>query len=72
MDFWDEDFESTLGVNKNWDLWSDIVAVTLPETTSGEIILENISSIRVFERLAILVGCKTYGIKEVEERESKN
>ena len=41
-DFWPEFFESTLGANKNWGRWSDIVKVMLLEITSWEIILENI------------------------------
>ena len=71
MDFWHELFESTLGANKNWGRWSDIVTVMLPEITSWEIILENVFSMRVFEWLVILVGCNMYGIKEFEARESK-
>ena len=46
--------------------WSDIVAVMLPD-----IKLENILSMRVFEWLVILVGCKIYEIKELEANESK-
>ena len=41
-DFWPEFSESTLGANKNWGRWSDIVKVMLLEITSWEIILENI------------------------------
>ena len=43
----------------------------LPDIISGEIKLENILSMRVFEWLVILVGCKIYGIKELEANESK-
>ena len=49
----------------------DIVAVILPDIISGEIKLENILSIRVFAWLVMLVGCKIYGIKELEANESK-
>ena len=44
-----------------------MVAVILPDIISGEIKLENISSMRVFEWLVILVGCTIYGIKELEQ-----
>ena len=37
----------------------------------SEITFENIFSIRVLERLVILVGCKIKGISELEEREFK-
>ena len=43
----------------------------LSDIISGEIKLENILSMRVFEWLVILVGCKIYGIKELEASESK-
>ena len=54
--------------NKNWGWWSDIVAVMLPEISSWETILENLLSMRIFEWLVILIGCKIYGIKEFEAR----
>ena len=72
MDFLHEAFESTLGANKNWNRWSDIVAVILPEITSWETISGNILSVRVFEWLVILVGCKINGIKESETRKHKS
>ena len=43
----------------------------LPDIISGEIKLENILLMRVFEWLAILVGCKIYGIKKLEASQSK-
>ena len=43
----------------------------LPNIISGEIKLENILLMRVFEWLVILVGCKIYGMKELETDESK-
>ena len=43
----------------------------LPDIISGEILLENILSMRVFEWLVILVGCKIYGTKELQANESK-
>ena len=43
----------------------------LPDIISGEIKLENILSMRVFEWLVILDGCKTYGIKEPVASEPK-
>ena len=48
------------------------MAVKLPDFMSGSITFENIISIRVFEWLVILVGCKIKGINELEARESKN
>ena len=60
-----------LGTNENWGKWSDIVAVMLPDIMLGEIKLENIMSMRVFEWLVILVWCKIYGIKELRASESK-
>ena len=60
-----------LRTNENWGKWSDIVAAMLPDIMSGETKLENILLMRVFEWLVILVGCKIYGIKELEASESK-
>ena len=71
IDFWVGGFDRILGTNENWGKWSDIVAVMLPDIISGEIKLENILSMRVFEWLVILVGCKIYGIKELEASKSK-
>ena len=56
---------------ENGGKWSDIVAVMLPDIISGEVKQENIMSVRVFEGLVILVGCKIYGIKELKASESK-
>ena len=49
-----------------------MMAVKLPDIMSGSIKFENILSIRIFEWLVILVGCKIKGINEFEARESKN
>ena len=49
-----------------------MVAVRLPDILFGSITFENILSIRVLERLVILVGCKIKGINELEARESRN
>ena len=49
-----------------------MVAVKLPNITSGLITFESTLSIRVLEWLVILVGCETKGINELEARESKN
>ena len=57
-DFWVIDFDRILGTNGKWGKWSDTVAVTLPDIISWEQKLENILSMRVFEWLVILVGCK--------------
>ena len=60
------------GANKNWGKWSEIVAFIFPEITSGEIIVENRLSIKVFFKcLVSLVGCKIYDIKGFEAWESK-
>ena len=72
MNLWHGAFESTLRANKNWGRWSDIVAIILPAYTLWEIILENILSMRLFEWLVILAGCKIYRVKEIEATESKN
>ena len=48
------------------------MAVKLLNIMSGSIILQNILSIRVYEWLVFLVGCKIKGINELEERESNN
>ena len=65
-------FESTLGANKNWGRWSDIVAVMCPDIASNESTLETILSMRVLEWLVTLVGCRIYGMVEFEARESRN
>ena len=44
----------------------------LPEITSGDIKLENILSISVFKLKVRRIGCRIYGKKEFEARESKN
>ena len=46
------------------------MAFKLPEILTGSITFENILSIRVFEWLILLVGCKIEGINELEARES--
>ena len=47
-----------LGIIENWDRWSEMVAVKLPDIMSGSITLEKILPIRVLEWLVIPVGCK--------------
>ena len=49
-----------------------MVPVKLPDIMSESITFENVLSIRVFEWVVILVGCKSKGINELEARESKN
>ena len=61
-----------LGIIANWGTWSEIVVIKLSNIMSGSITFENILSIRVFEWLVILIGCKIKDINELEERESKN
>ena len=61
-----------LGAIRNWDRWSEIVAVRLPGNESGKITFVNMLSISVFEWLVILVGCKMNSKKEFGVSESKN
>ena len=46
--------------------------VKLPEIASGEIVLEDILSVSVLKWEVNQVGCKIYGTKELEARESRN
>ena len=55
-----------LGTTANWGRWFGVIAVKLPDVTSGSIIFENLLSIRVLEWLVILVGSKIKGISELE------
>ena len=48
-----------------------MVAVKLPDITSGSITFENILSIRELEWLVILVGCKIKGINELRQENLK-
>ena len=64
-------FENKIGANKNWGRWSEIVAVRFPDIISLESILEKMLSMRVFEWLVSLVGCRIYGIIELEANESR-
>ena len=45
-----------------------MVAVKLPDIMSESITFENVLSIRVFEWVLILVGCKIKGINELGKR----
>ena len=53
-------FENTLGANKNWGRWSDMVAVMSPDIASHKSALQKILSMRVLEWLVSLVGSKIY------------
>ena len=64
--------QKTFGTIINWGRWSEIVKVKLPENASREITLENVFSISVLEWEVSQFGCKTYGTKEFEARESTN
>ena len=44
------------------------MTVKLPDVMFGSITFENILSIRVLERLVILVGCKIKGIRGTRTR----
>ena len=48
-----------------------MVPVKLPDIMSKSITFENILSIRVFEWLVILVGCKLKGINELKQENLK-
>ena len=63
-----EMLSNLLGIYANWGRWSEMVAVKLPNITSGLITFENILSVRVLEWLLILGGCKTNCINELETR----
>ena len=59
------------GVHKNWGKWSTIVAVM----SLGIISYETINYWLIcyqWRFLKSLIDCKIHGIKEFEERESKN
>ena len=56
---------------RNWRIWSDIVAVRLPDIISVEIMLEKIS-VMVFELEVTLIGWVMYGRNIDEAQESKN
>ena len=60
-----------LGIIENWGIWSEAVAVKLPDVMSGSIAFQNMLSIRVLEWLIIQFGCKIKGINKFEARESK-
>ena len=64
-------FEKKLGANKNWGRWSEIVAVRFPDIISLESIFKKIFSMRVFECLVSLVGCRIYRFIEKEANESR-
>ena len=65
-----------LVITENWDRWSEMVGVELPDITityynTESITFENILSIRVLEWPVILIGCKITGINNLEARETK-
>ena len=70
LDLLPETLPNILGIIENWDRWSEMVAVKLPDIMSGSITFKIILSIRILEWLVILVGCKIKGINELEARES--
>ena len=61
-----------LGIIENWGMWSEMVAVKLPDITSESITFENMLSVSVLEWLVLLVGCEITGTNDFEARESKN
>ena len=67
-----KEFGSTLGANKNWGGWSNMVAVMFPDIASHKSTFEKILLMRVLEWPISLVSCKIYGMIEFEARESRN
>ena len=57
---------------RNWERWSDIVAVKLPDIILLDIMLEKILLIIVFEIEVTLDSWIMYGRNIGETRESKN
>ena len=57
---------------RNWERWSDIVVVKLPDIILVDIMLEKILLIIVFEIEVTLDGWIMYGRNIGETRESKN
>ena len=57
---------------RNWERWSDIVAVKLPDIILVDIMLEKILLIIFFEIEVTLDGWIMYGRNIGETRESKN
>ena len=47
-------FDKIFATNKNWDKWSNIVAVMLPDITTCEMKMVNILSMKDFEWLVFL------------------
>ena len=66
-----EGFQWILGANKNCGRWSEIVAVRFPDIISLESIFQKILSMRVFEWLVSIVGCKINGIIKLEAKKSR-
>ena len=62
-------FESTLGANKRWGGWSDMVM--FPDIPSHESTFQSTLLVRVLEWLASLAGCKMYGMTGFEAWESR-
>ena len=61
-----------LGIIENWNRWSEMMIVKLPDFMSGSITFGDILSIRVLEWLVIQVGCKYKSIKGLKARESRS
>ena len=60
------------GTIRNWERWSEIDEVRLPETELGVWMFEKMLSIRVLEVVLILVGWTICDRNICEESESKN
>ena len=69
FDLLEEGFKRILGANKNWG--SEMVAVKFQDIISLESILAKMLSMRAFEWLLSLVGCRIYGIIELKTNESR-
>ena len=73
LDLLPEILLNIFGIKTNQGRWSEMVAVKLPDIMSGSVAFQkNILSMRVFELLVILVGCRFNGKNELEARESKS
>ena len=72
MDLFEGGLANTFGTIMIGGRWSKFTAVRLPEIASTVITFEKMLPIRVSEWSVILVGCKMYGITELDASESKN
>ena len=55
-----------LGIPANWDKWSEMVVVKLPDLMPVSTMFGNMFSTRVWEWLVVLAGCIIKGINELD------